>query len=565
MTPAEELEFLTLKRRRAMAKRATAPQVQSGPFGGGGFRGGEREQEREGVMSQSGGASGGWGYEDPGILNALRAKFGQGLYKDGFDEGMGALTAFRHDATPGGYLRMPNGQEVSVGTGPDMYRAGRDFIRQEQEAADQHYPVSGFVTQMGGEALGDVALAGAGAAKRGYQTLAGLARGLNMSDAELTPDKATPWSVGEAALSSMFGGVVGNQAPVLMSKLGQTGAAKYLGTKADEALTYSGGKLKDLAGWLKVNSLHPVPKRAEAMAALPGGTSGVGKELLVRNVGGPTKRWTADAAKAEYGKASAAIGELAEYHDAAGGAPIDIRPAIAAAKAKAQELLNSPIKKRAGQELLNIVTDYETKFPNGAAPAADILGMKRELGEAAYGAGEQLKISRDKIHGYLGEGLSSFERATDDALDSALGPRFEAANLASRRLRGASQAAERSASRGDGNQLVSLKNWVAANAIPTLAGGAAGGVFGDSPLAVAIGMGLGGKYGSQAAARSLFTGGQFLQSIPRVARFAAQHASSAPVAQEMLSSPRASSLADLLDLVRQRHPIPMPAYAQGDE
>lgn len=581
MTEQEEREryrYLQLKR-KAMAAQSVAPEAKarksgpfditappaaipappaeagaapSGPFGGGEFSG-------------EAGASGGWGYPDPGFVGAMRAKFGQGVFKDGFDESMGALTAFQQNAAPGAYLRMPDGTEVPASTGPDMYRAGRDFVRQEQQAADQHWPKLGFLAQMGGETLGDYALAGPKALGRGYQTLAGLVRGLNMSDAELTPDKATPWTAGEAALSSLFGGAVGNQAPVLMSKAANSGLGRYLGSKADDALTYSGDKLKSLGGWFKVNSLHPTPTNAEAMAALPGGTIGVGRELLERKAGGLTKGGTARDISREFRKANAATTELATYHDAVGAPPVDIRGALAAGRARAQEMIDEPTTKAAGRRMMDLVEDYEAKYASGAAPAEAILGMKRALGKTAYGAKDQLNRSGDTIAGDFGEGVSVFERSVDDALDAALGPRFEAANLLSRRLRGADQAADRTAARAQGNQLVSLKNWVAANAIPGLAGGAAGGLFGDSKWAALGGMALGGKYGSQVAARTLFNGGRLLQSLPRVARFAAQHASPSPVAQEMMASPRGSTLADLLDLIRQRQPMPMPAYAQGDD
>lgn len=551
-----ELEQLRkLKRLKELEARAGTGAPKSGSFDLA-----DPVAPAEGNTFRGAGASGGWGYPDPGPLGAIATKFGQGAAKDGFDEGVGALAAMEHGSAPGA-LRMPDGSEVQIRSGEDMYRAGRDFTRQEQEAADQHWPKLGFGAQMLGEGLGDFALAGPKAVGRGYQTLAGLARGLNMSDAELTPDRMTPWTAGEAALSSLVGGAIGNQAPVLMSKVANSGAAKYLGSKADDALTYSGDRLKGLAGWLKINSLHPVPTGSEAMASLPGGTVGVGQELLERNIGGWTKKATAEQIEHASGKANGAIGELVDYHDAAGGPPIDVRGAIAAGRAKAQELLDEPTTKAIGRQMMGLVEEYEAKFSQGTGTARDILGMKRALGKAAYGESQKLKRAGDQIAGELGKGLSVFERATDDAMDAALGPRFEAANLLSRQMRGASEAADRTAARTQGNGLIPIKPLMA------MAGMGGAGLVGGAPAAIpaAVAMWLGDKYGAQLGARGAWAAGRALQSLPRAAQFAAQHASPAPIAQEMLSSTRGSTLADLLEMIRQPRASPTPAFAMEGE
>lgn len=112
---------------------------------------------------------------DLGGLNAIRSQFANGLAKGGFDEGVGALFS-RKDLMPGAHLRMPNGTMVPINSNGDAYRASRDFLRQEQKSAAEHHPWLGGAALMGGEMLSDVALGGAKAAGRTYQTLAGLSR-----------------------------------------------------------------------------------------------------------------------------------------------------------------------------------------------------------------------------------------------------------------------------------------------------------------------------------------------------------------------------------------------------
>jgi len=452
------------------------------------------------------GASGSWGMPDLGPLNAIRTQFHAGLLKGGSDESTAAAFALGDRHGPGAYLRLPDGREVPVPTREDMYRASRDFIRQEQEAADQHWPKLGFLANMGGEIASDAALAGPRAVTRGYQTVAGLARGLMGSDAELTPDRATLGDVGSAALSTTFGGVVGNVAPLAINRIARTGVAKYVGGKLEDAAVYAGDKLKNLAGWFKVNSLHPNPLVGEAMASLPGGTPAVGRELLDRGIGGLTKKGTAKQTATAASEAGAAIDDLVRAHDAAGAGSVDIGSAINVARAKATELMDEPTTKAVGQRLMDLVNDYQAKFGKGTASAADALKMKRALADVAYGQSEILKRTGDTVAGKFGEGVSVFERSVDEAMDRSLGPGFEAANLTFRRLKGAANAAERSAARSQGNQLISLKTLLALGAMG--GAGAAGGVPG------AVAMGLGTKYGSQLGARTLYGLGSALEAAP---------------------------------------------------
>ncbi|MGH8524461.1 MAG: hypothetical protein ACREXY_09665, partial [Gammaproteobacteria bacterium] len=165
--------------------------------------------------------------------------------------------------------------------------------------------------------------------------------------------------------------------------------------------------------------------------------------------------------------------------------------------------------------------------------------LKRALAEAAYGAKDQLKRSGDTISGKFGEGLSVFERAVDDTLDQSLGPRFGAANLTYRRLKGATDAADRTADRAQGNGLIGLKDMLAPIAL-----GAGGLATGGLPLA-AVGMGLGTRYGSQFAARQLYNLGRLTKFSPEVAELLAKGSARTPGIRA-LSANRSARLIDLL-------------------
>jgi hypothetical protein len=539
----EELALaLKLKMKMAAASSGSVPPARNES----GFRGGA-------------GASGGWGYPDPGLLGAVATKFNQGAVKDGADEMAGAASAMGHEPGPSRYLRLPDGTEVPVPTKADLYRASRDYVRQEQEAADQHWPKLGFMAQMGGEVAGDYALAGANAVKRGYQTLSGLVRGLNMSDAELTPDKATPWDVASAMASTGFGGLVGNQAPVLMSKLGQTGAAKYLGQKADDVFTASGEGLKNLAGWLKVNSIHPTPTLGKKMADLPGGIPGVGRELLDRDIGGLTKGKTAAQVEGAVKKAGSVIDDIAEYHDAAGGAPIDIAPAIARARQEAAKLMSQPTTKEAGMALSSILDEYSQMFSGRNVTAVEALEVKRALGKAVYGAQQELHKSGKTLMGDYGAGLGKFERALDDQLDASLGPSFERANLSYRRLLGAKDATDTQQARSLANMLMLGLGNTSTAVLGALVGGGPGAAAGLAGAAFLS------KYGSQIGARGAFNAGRFAQSIPGAARYLVNNNPGGAVGE--MSRATGGTLADLLEQIRllQRPAVPAGAVAGSNE
>jgi hypothetical protein len=322
------------------------------------------------------------------------------------------------------------------------------------------------------------------------------------------------------------------------------GAAKglgWMGGKIADAASGAGESLKDLAGRLKVNSLHPTPVLAETMAELPGGTAAVGRELLDRGIGGLTKAQTAKQVSAAMSQAGSAIDDVVRAHDSVGGSHVDIDAALGVARSKAQKLLDEPTTEAVGQRLMDLIEKYAAKFNTGKATATDALGMKRALGKLAYGQNEILKRTGDTIAGEFGEGVSTFERAVDDSMDKSLGPDFEAANLVFRRLKGASNAAERSAARAAGNHVVSLKDMVAAHA----------------GLPIAAGHMIGSRYGAQAGARSLYTLASMLESSPQLLRTLSEDA--APASQSLVRS-GGTYLQDLLD----PYPRSLPAYALKD-
>lgn len=488
---------------------------------------------------------------DLGPLSAIRSQFAAGLTKGGFDEGIGGLFA-QKELMPGAHLRMPDGSMRAIQGSGDQYRAGRDFLRQEQASASEHWPKLGFGANMGGELLSDYVIGGPKAAGRTYQTLAGLARGFLGSNADLTPGQATMGDAGSATLSTLLNGAIGNLAPAVVNRVAGSGAAKYVGKKLGGAAEYAGEGLKDLAGWLKVNSIHPTPGLGKKMADLPGGVSGVGKELLERGVGGFTKGGTAAQVETELKAAGGVMDGLANAYDKAGGAPINAGAALAAGRNAAAGLTKHPVTREAGDALTKMLDEYEQIFSGRNVTAAEALEVKRALGKAVYGARQELKQSGKKMMGDFGEGLAKFERGLDDQLDSALGPGFEKANTSFRRLLGANEATETQAARSAANLLLlGLGN----------SGGAGiGALLGGGPGAVAglAGTALLSKYGSQAGARSLYGLGSMLQGAPGVAGALSQGLARGPLPQ--------SAAATLRDLLAPRARPPMlPAYAMEGE
>jgi len=437
-------------------------------------------------------------------MTAVGRTLGQGATANYGDEASGLVQALGEKYLPeswgGGGAQA---QRKSLG---DLYRGTRGAAAQENRAAEEKLgPVLSALTNAAGGMPLAIATAGKGkglgAMLKGGALLGG-AYGLGGSQADLTRGEFGRAGL-DTGLGSLFG-MAGAGAGYGLEK-GVGAGARWLAGKAPEAL-------KNIAGWLKVNSLHPTPLKAEAMASLPGGVPAVGREVLERGIGGLTKAGTARQADAATSQAGQAVSKIAGEYDKLGGKPLDIGDAIDAAKVKAKELFDEPTTRAAGERLATLIEQYEATFGQArTATATQALAMKRALAKAAYGAGQELEKTGNTIAGTFGEGMAAFERSVDDVMDRSLGPQFEAANLAFRRLLGASNAAERTAARQDANLM--------ALGLQNLSGGTLGASIAGTPGAAAglLATTLLRKYGAQAGARTLHGLGGLLEAAPRLA------------------------------------------------
>ena len=340
--------------------------------------------------------------------------------------------------------------------------------------------------------------------------------------------------------------------PMGALEVGGTAAASALLPYLPGALVSAGGGLKNLAGWMKVNSIHPTPGLGKKMADLPGGISGVGKELLERGIGGLTKGGTARQTEQALNTAGGAMDDIVNTYDAGGGAPIDMGAAIAEGRSAAAGLMKQPTTKPAGRDLSNLLDEYQQMFAGRNASAAEALEVKRAVGKAVYGAGEELKKSGVTLKGDYGKGLGRFERALDNQLDSALGPGFENANLTYRRLLGANEAAETQQARSLANLLLLGLGNTAGAGVGTMMAGGAGGLAGLATTALLS------KYGSQAGARTAYGIGRGLEIM------------GAPVSRAVGSIPMSRATASpawatLRDLLESRPAQMTDALALGAE
>lgn len=355
-----------------------------------------------------------------------------------------------------------------------------DRSKREHPALSNLGSVAGFASSAAG-------MPGGG----GWKSLAGLGAALGLSDATANPDSTlgdvAKQTLASAAAAPALGAVAGWAAPKLGALVGPT--VEKLGSKAE-----------DLAAWLKVHSLHPTPTLAETMADLPGGEVGVGRELLERGLGGMTKKGTATQVSAAKNEAASAISGVAKEYDAAGGAPIDLGPALDKAQTFAADLAKSPLHEEAANKLGNVLSKYDAIYRAKPATAEEALALKRELSEVAY-SHAKAAANGDTVAGKYGEGLSKFERAVDDAMDASIGDKFGDANLTFRRLLKADDAATRSAGRTQGNA------HLLGGLVPAVVGGGVMAAGHSGPEAVALGLGssLLQKYGSQAGARALYS------------------------------------------------------------
>lgn len=182
--------------------------------------------------------------QDPGIMQTLAHKFLQGTAKRGSDELIGAAAQA--------------GNKSTVSSGNDVYRTGRDNERRVLAAIDEHHPVLGGIAEAAGDVGTDVLahIAGVPVANQVYQTASGALSGFLGSDAELTSDKVTPSSAGQALADTAFGGAVGY--------VGGKYVAPVVGGAVDAVGGAVGGVLKKGAQETKEALVGPLRKAAAA-------------------------------------------------------------------------------------------------------------------------------------------------------------------------------------------------------------------------------------------------------------------------------------------------------------
>jgi hypothetical protein len=414
------------------------------------------------------------------------------------------------DAVAGHFLEdSPFGRQLAAAMGAakmklqgspmDFGENYKQLLLQEQRLLDRSKKESPTLSTLG--SVSGLANSVAMLPAQTLPALAGMGAVMGLSDATANPENG----LGNIAFRTGASAVAAPLFGAAMEKV-VVPAVAPVARIAGRGLEAAGGKLADLAGWLKVNSIHPTPKLGEAMESIPGGKPAVGLELLQRGVGGLTKSGTAEQASAASSSANKAIGDIAASYDSAGGAPIDLNPALAQGLQHAAKLQSEPTTKAAGQKLEQLVYDYAQKYQGKPVSAAEALELKRSLGAAAYKQGVA-NIAGDTVAGDFGAGMGKLERAVDETLDDALGPSFERANLASRRLSKAAAAADRQDARGASNHLLGL--------LPTLAGvGGYAGHGGTGAIGAALGATLLQKYGAQSGARTLYGMARGLQMAP---------------------------------------------------
>jgi hypothetical protein len=460
-------------------------------------------------------------------------------------EGNGAVGplygALKHALTPGDH------------TLSEAYKRNLAFNDQALEASDEEHPVARWVGNALGVAGSMAAPAGVLRLMRGAPAAAAAAPVVTKGLGQLAKEGAVS-GLKNGTWMGALGGYGGSRSDDLAGTALDTGIGAGLGLAggaglgalapvASRGLVRLGDKAKDAAGWLKVNSLKPNPTTAEAMEELPGGRVGLGRQLLEERIGGLTKHGTAEQLAKAAKEAGGNIEKVARAYDTGGGAPLDLTGAIDESLVHAAELNKDPLTKEAGNKLAGVAGEYRQIYQTPAS-AVEALALKRRIGDAAY----KHTISPEPVAGQYGAGLSKLERGVNSSLESTLGPDFEQANLRSRRLYLAKDAAERTAARSHGNHLMG-------GLMSTVAGGAGfahGGAHEALPLM--LGSLALSKYGSQAGARALYSAGNALES--GAVRSAAE-------------SPSGYTRA-LIEALRRRQeaaqmtPVAQPMFAQGD-
>lgn len=331
-------------------------------------------------------------------------------------------------------------------------------------------------------------------------------------------------------------------------------------TLLSEVAPAIGGAVRNVGRRLKVNSLKPTPSMGKAMADLPGGTEGVGEELLGSDIGGITKAGTAkqaEAAMKEAGRETTAVVQRAE---AAGAPPIDLTPQLDAAAEHAAQLYGEPTTRGAGERLIKLINEYRSRYSGPVSPM-EALRFKRVLADEAYATEQEFARSASKPLSDYAAGVSKLERGVDASLDKSVGPEFEAANLRFRRLLLGSKAAEHSASKV-GKDLFSLRDTLAAAGV---GGGLMASGHGGMKEAAgaALASALASRYGAQAGARTLDALG-FMLEAPSVAYRGAD-----PIVQSIARSSTAQTvdpyIQQLIKGLRQGRQPQLLAYGEDDQ
>lgn len=188
-----------------------------------------------GTFSGEAGASGTWEIPNQGLPAALRTKFNEGLTKKGSDELVGLIARGRLEPTPGRYLRLPDGTELPARTDAEAHLAFREGERQNQQAAEQHYPKLGFLADMTGEVLGDAALAGQRMVSPLYQAATGAFRGYMGAKSDNPIDQGASATLG-SLLGYGFGRVPELAAAASRTPLAQAIANSRAGQATGQAL-----------------------------------------------------------------------------------------------------------------------------------------------------------------------------------------------------------------------------------------------------------------------------------------------------------------------------------------
>lgn len=247
------------------------------------------------------GASGSWGYEDPGVLNAIAAKLGQGFMKDGADEITGQAAKLLLKTTRQPTVRL---REIAPGKkvweryeaeprggqkGPDELAMDmREHVREKQHGAEQHYPKMSTALQIGGDVASDVAAAVAGVpvVNPAYQAITGGVRGYFGNDSDDAESKAASTALG-SVLGYGFGKIPEAAAAIsrtpVARAIAQSGAgdalrsiARWPGEALDRASISLGRRVLSGAKGLKAEEALPDAAVREAMdsgAIVPFGTT----------------------------------------------------------------------------------------------------------------------------------------------------------------------------------------------------------------------------------------------------------------------------------------------------